>query len=157
MSINSKIASKLVLIREELHELAGKLEGIARQIDVGVDELAADGPYYEDDPDDPDEIKIGDFVLLRTGIAYPEQYDAYYGDEKQACAYFRLRGGHFTVRVPDATGVLVYEERRNINDGCFENDEDRQTQLTAGVEHVAKYLLRVYRKNLRGVQGEVGA
>src|SRR5437660_8199656 len=45
--------------------------------------------------------------LEQTCFAYPEQYDAFIGDEK--VGYLRLRHGHFRVECPDAFAEMVYE------------------------------------------------
>lgn len=134
------MTEKLATIRQLLHGLAGQLEQIAREIEIEPAESPED-----------DLIKIGDFLLVQTSIAYPEQYDAYYSDETMPCAYFRLRGNRFTVRVPDASGVLIYEAQ-TVGEGCFETNDERAAQLRVGVEHVSKYLLRLYRKNLKTLQ-----
>jgi len=155
MSIKTQIASKLVKIREELHELAGKLESVARRVDINVDTILEEATAEE--MTDADEFrryerKIGDFVLKLTSIACPEQYDAYYGEETSPCAYFRLRNGIFNVRVPDAEGLVVYQTNDILGDGCFDNEEERSTQLLAAVTTLEKYLLRLYRKTLPNLQ-----
>lgn len=156
MSIKTQIASKLVKIREELHELAGKLESVARQVDINVDtileEEAAEEMTDADDELFRYERRIGDFVLKLTSIACPEQYDAYYGEEAVPCAYFRLRNGIFNVRVPDVEGHVVYETTDIVGDGCFDNEQERSAQLLAGVTAVEKYLLQLYRKTLTDLQ-----
>ncbi|MDB4314471.1 hypothetical protein N9955_00420 [bacterium] len=72
------------------------------------------------------------FTLVKTCDACPEQYDVYRGD--QMVAYFRLRHGHFTARVPDVEGGIVYESN-TIGDGCFE-PEEREKELTKACESV---------------------
>lgn len=157
MSIKTQIASKLVKIREELHELAGKLENVARRVDINVDTILEE-EALEEEADVDDELfrygrigcatRIGDFTLKLTSPACPEQYDAYYGEETVPCAYFRLRNGIFNVRVPDVDGLVVYQTNDIAGDGCFDNEQERSTQLLNAVTTLEKYLLRLYRKTL---------
>jgi plasmid stability protein len=58
--------------------------------------------------------------LVRTCDAYPEQYDAFIGEEK--VGYLRLRHGHFRVECPDVWGEMVYEASPS-GDGFFDDDE----------------------------------
>jgi hypothetical protein len=57
--------------------------------------------------------------LMRTCFAYPEQYDAFIGEEK--VGYLRLRHGHFTVECPDVRGEMVYEASP-WGDGIFDDE-----------------------------------
>lgn len=146
MSIASTVAKKLIKVRERMHSLSSELEKLAREVDSGVDAiLDSDNTTHNDD----DVVIIGDFKLVLTCIACPEQYDAYYDNEDVPCAYFRLRHGEFTVRVPDAEGTLVYDTTRIEGDGVFASAEERLFQLTAGVDAVKDYLLQLYRKTVK--------
>jgi plasmid stability protein len=61
--------------------------------------------------------------LVETCSAYPEQYDAFIGEEK--VGYLRLRHSHFRVECPDVWGETVYEASPN-GDGMFDDDERAQ-------------------------------
>jgi plasmid stability protein len=73
--------------------------------------------------------------LVRTCFDYPEQYDAFIGDEK--AGYLRLRHGHFTVECPDVWGEMVYEASPS-GDGIFD-DGERAEQLEAAREAIADW------------------
>lgn len=145
MSLIASVARSLIAVREELHELADKVEKAARKIDISVDSLL-DMDTATSDHNSDDTVIVQDFRLERTSYACPEQYDAYFRDEPMPCAYFRLRNGHFTVQVPDVEGELVYSSSDMKGDGIFDSPEERLFYLTAGIEHVKSHMLRVLRK-----------
>lgn len=66
-------------------------------------------------------------ILVRTCVAFPEQYDAF-----DSCwnliGYLRIRYGLFTVETPDVGGTIVYEAMTSSGSGYF-NDEERSTFL----------------------------
>lgn len=80
-------------------------------------------------------IKIGDYELVLTCPACPEQYDVFIGTDRKA--YFRLRHGTFTVEVPDCGDTLLFEAYPN-GDGCF-TTEERERYLTEAIMRVDKY------------------
>ena len=73
--------------------------------------------------------------LERTCFDYPEQYDAFIGDEK--VSYLRLRHGHFSVECPDVFGETVYEASP-YGDGFFDDDE-RAGFLEAAKEAISDW------------------
>ncbi len=73
--------------------------------------------------------------LERTCFDFPEQYDAFIGDEK--VGYLRLRHRHFRVECPDVWGELVYAASPN-GDGIFDDDE-RPQHLDAAREAIAEW------------------
>src|SRR5712691_9010372 len=73
--------------------------------------------------------------LERTCFDFPEQYDAFIGDEK--VGYLRLRHGHFRVECPDVFGEMVYEASPN-GDGIFD-DGERDQHLEAAREAIAEW------------------
>ena len=73
--------------------------------------------------------------LERTCFDFPEQYDAFIGDEK--AGYLRLRHGHFRAECPDVWGELVYEASPN-GDGVFDDDE-RPQHLDAARDAIAEW------------------
>jgi hypothetical protein len=73
--------------------------------------------------------------LVQTCFAYPEQYDAFIGEEK--VGYLRLRHGHFRVECPDVFGETVYEASPN-GDGIFDDDE-RAEYVQAAQEAIADW------------------
>ena len=75
-----------------------------------------------------DTIKIM-ITLKKTCDAFPEQYDAYLGDEK--IGYLRLRHGHFRA---EYRGEIVYEAD-TIGDGFFQKDE-MHSHLNAACEAI---------------------
>lgn len=80
-------------------------------------------------------VLIHGYNLVRTCFACPEQYDVMVGDEQ--VAYLRLRHGHFTARVPDVGGEIVYECHPE-GDGLFEDDE-RVKYLTEAILAIQAY------------------
>lgn len=81
-------------------------------------------------------MKIGEYELVRTCEACPEQYEVYLGAKE--VGYLRLRHGFFYASVPDCVGTRVYESRPK-GDGYFAYDE-RQRELTAAVAAIDKHL-----------------
>ena len=77
-----------------------------------------------------------DIELKETSIACPEQYDAIDTTTGEVVGYLRLRNGHFTVEVPDAGGVLVYESYPR-GDGAFDNNE-RDGELEAAIAAIVE-------------------
>ena len=72
-------------------------------------------------------------ALVKTCDACPEQYDAV--DEcGSRVGYLRLRWGHFTVQVPDPSGLTVYEADTE-GDGIFEPGE-RERHLGAALDAI---------------------
>lgn len=78
--------------------------------------------------------------LVRTCSACPEQYDLLVGDTK--IAYFRLRGGLFTVAVPWVAGIEVYVKHWPDDPfkGEFDTDRERFNELRAGLRAVSRYM-----------------
>lgn len=70
-------------------------------------------------------------ALVMTCGGCPEQYDAYNG-KGQRVGYFRLRHGHFTVRLGGAGGEVVYKAD-TAGDGMFDHDE-RDHFLREGID-----------------------
>jgi hypothetical protein len=68
--------------------------------------------------------------------ACPEQYDAYVGGWK--VGYLRLRHGHFTCRLWDPTGPVLYEAHTE-GDGIFE-PEERDLHINAALSALADRL-----------------
>ena len=83
-----------------------------------------------------DDMKIGEYELIRTCEACPEQYDVYKGGEQ--VAYLRLRHGHFYASVPDCGGDVVYKAYPD-GDGIFDDDE-RSAYLSAAIEAVRSHM-----------------
>lgn len=81
-------------------------------------------------------VQIGEFTLVQTCYACPEQYDAYIGEEQ--VGYFRLRHGRFYVDSPDAGGYTVYQASPK-GDGIFMDDE-REYYLTEACNALRQYL-----------------
>jgi len=73
--------------------------------------------------------------FVQTCSAYPEQYDAFIGEEK--IGYLRLRHGHFRVECPDVFGETVFEASPN-GDGFFDDDE-RGEYLEAAQDAIADW------------------
>ena len=84
-------------------------------------------------------MEINGYTLKQTCGACPEQYDVFKGDEQ--VAYFRLRHGYFSARVPNHSGDEVYGSGSMIGDGCFDSDE-REAFLTAAVNAVDEHLAK---------------
>jgi hypothetical protein len=76
--------------------------------------------------------QINEYVLVNTCMAAPEQYDVYKAN--QQVAYFRVRHGLFSVRIPTSLGDTVYTAEV-AGDGCFADDE-RDFYLHEGIETV---------------------
>lgn len=74
--------------------------------------------------------KINEYRLVCTCSICPEQYDVYVGEEQ--VGYLRLRHGHFRADYPDVGGTTVYSAD-TVGDGCFDSDDERDTQLTAAI------------------------
>jgi len=64
--------------------------------------------------------KIGEYELILTCHACPEQYEVF-KDGKQV-AYYRLRHGEFRVDLGECGGETIYEAEPN-GDGIFDADE----------------------------------
>ena len=67
-----------------------------------------------------DEQQIGEYRLLLTCGACPEQYDVFAGNEQ--VGYLRLRHGRFRADVPCCGGETIYQAEPN-GDGIFDPDE----------------------------------
>lgn len=83
-------------------------------------------------------VIIDEFVLQLTCLACPEQYDIFL--QGVQVGYARLRGGHFTVSVPDFDGHVVYEFDF-FDDGwkgCFDNQQERMLHLTKACTEIRK-------------------
>src|SRR5712691_2594447 len=89
--------------------------------------------------------------LERTCFDFPEQYDAFIGDEK--VGYLRLRHGHFKVECPGAWGEMVYEASPS-GDGIFDDDE-RTEHLEAAREAIAEWWRERAVEPGRGVKSEL--
>lgn len=86
----------------------------------------------------PEYVQIGEFTLVCTCGACPEQYDAFL-DGKQV-GYFRLRHGKFYVDSPDVGGYTVYKAYPK-GDGIF-YEEEREYYLTEACNALRNYLNR---------------
>lgn len=75
-------------------------------------------------------------TLKMTCRACPEQYDVFYAGEQ--IGYLRLRHGHYTARVHNHRGEVVYEADTE-GDGMFETDE-RKPQIEAGVRAIWEHI-----------------
>lgn len=75
--------------------------------------------------------------LVQTCRFAPEQYDAI-NEEGTQVGYLRLRGGYFTVEVPEADGVLVYEAETQ-GQICF-TDEERPHHLALALQAIESFL-----------------
>lgn len=78
---------------------------------------------------------IGDYALVLTCGACPEQYDVYRGTDQ--VGYLRLRHGWFRADVPKCGGRTVYEACPS-GDGSFDDDE-RDRYLTAAIQAIDLY------------------
>lgn len=76
--------------------------------------------------------------LVQTSIAYPEQYDAFLGN--QIVGYLRLRGGSFRVNYPNFEGKIIYEAQPN-GDGFFSDDE-RDFYLNKAIKVIERELAK---------------
>jgi hypothetical protein len=85
------------------------------------------------------DMKINGLTLVQTCIACPEQYDVFKGDKQ--VAYMRLRGGVFSVEVPDACGEEVLRACPKGGGGMFEFNE-RMLWLREGVKAIKKHMRR---------------
>ena len=63
----------------------------------------------------------GKIILVKTGSACPEQYDAFF-DGVQV-GYLRMRHGCFTVEHPNAGELLILEDESPEGDGQFTDEE----------------------------------
>ena len=77
-------------------------------------------------------IKIGEFILVNTCEACPEQYDVYKKEvfEHNLMGYIRLRWGILTLEYPYVGGEMLYihdfyEEFK----GIFNNNNERDDYL----------------------------
>lgn len=84
--------------------------------------------------------------LVKTSTAYPEQYDAYVGEKR--VAYFRLRGGMFTVKCPHIEdvelGFILNEtvHARYCGDGEFYSETQRRLEFEDAKAAVDAWLVR---------------
>ena len=80
--------------------------------------------------------------LQMTSIACPEQYSLLDAAGEMR-AYFRLRGGSYSVECPDVFGDLVYSRHWDGEDnmwkGGFDSQEERQEELQKGIDAVLFY------------------
>lgn len=76
--------------------------------------------------------EIKEYTLINLSMACPEAYDVYKND--QQVAYFRVRYGLFSVRIPTSLGDTVYTAEV-AGEACFEDDE-RDFYLHEGIEAV---------------------
>jgi hypothetical protein len=83
-----------------------------------------------------EQMNIGDFRLVQTCTACPEQYDVYCDEE--VVGYLRLRHGGFTARLFGPGGPLVYQAEP-IGDGVFESNE-RDHYLRQAVNAIQRAL-----------------
>ena len=97
-----------------------------------------------------DEIKIGDYRLVCTCPACPEQYDVFDGDFKHQVGYLRMRHGLFRADSPDVFGATVYEASPE-GDGVFEEHE-RRRYLAEAVAAIHKYQHRTKDDTSDGVR-----
>lgn len=86
------------------------------------------------------EIFKGDFRLVMTCFACPEQYDVFKDSDKGSTkvGYLRLRHGRFTCTFPDVSGEDIYSSEPK-GDGIFEEDE-RDFYLDRAIEAIKKEL-----------------
>lgn len=81
-------------------------------------------------------MKTSELKLIKTCSCCPEQYDLV--DKKGKCAaYFRLRGGYFSVECPDVGGKIVYIGHPD-GDGCF-MEYEREGYIEAAMDAVKKH------------------
>ncbi|MCW2754651.1 MAG: hypothetical protein JWQ32_2062 [Marmoricola sp.] len=76
--------------------------------------------------------------LVATCRSCPEQYELR-DDQGTVFAYFRLRGGRYSVTVPDVGGEVVYEADWHDDDpykGGFDSQPEAVQQLSLGLFHV---------------------
>lgn len=84
--------------------------------------------------------------LVQTCGAFPEQYDAFVGDE--CVAYLRLRGGYFYVQCPHPyldkadhlasfTSEVVYDA--DVGYGEFDTEEQREEELGKAKAAIAEW------------------
>ncbi|MGE3921087.1 MAG: hypothetical protein AB7F64_09205 [Gammaproteobacteria bacterium] len=78
------------------------------------------------------------YLLFRTCIACPEQYDVTYYDSQ--VAYLRLRHGNFTVSCPDVGGDLIYKASPK-GDGIFD-DSEREFYLRRALTAIREWNLQ---------------
>lgn len=90
--------------------------------------------------DENHECRIGDYRLVQTCSACPEQYDVYDIVSGEECGYMRLRNSRF--RVTDPTLDIGYYTIRighpDEMNGCFEDDVQRRHYLEAGIAAIDK-------------------
>lgn len=69
---------------------------------------------------------MNNYTLKQTCGACPEQYDVYRG--KELVGYIRLHNGYFSVRYPNAGGILLmdFTFRNDSLKGYFETDKERE-------------------------------
>lgn len=79
--------------------------------------------------------KIGEYELILTCHACPEQYDVLVDGKK--VAYLRLRHGCFRVDVPECGDLTIFEAEPK-GDGCFTNDE-RASYLYESIRRIDCY------------------
>ena len=85
-------------------------------------------------------MNIEDIVLICTCGACPEQYDAYYKDNK--VAYLRLRHGFFHTSMPGTipSGGNVVYSAETIGDGLF-TESERDFHLNKAKEAIVEHLI----------------
>lgn len=79
--------------------------------------------------------QIGEYELISTCMACPEQYDVLVDGKK--VAYLRLRHGYFRVDVPDCGDLTIFEAEPK-GDGCFTPDE-RASYLYEAIRRIDCY------------------
>ena len=90
------------------------------------------------DTEQETKVIIDEFVLQLTCFACPEQYDIFV--QGKQVGYARLRGGQYTVSVPECSDDIVYY-KDFMDDGwkgCFDNQKERLEYLTAGCNEIRK-------------------
>jgi len=97
------------------------------------------GDFYDVEVTDEIDMPEG-FQLVMTCMSCPEQYDMFYRGIQ--CAYFRLRGGRFTVTMPSVEGELVYMHHweDDTYKGNFDTDDEREEHMSAAIREVVEYL-----------------
>lgn len=72
-------------------------------------------------------MQIGNYVLIKTCGAFPEQYDVMDGPIK--VGYLKLRHGYFSAQCPDHMGPVVYDAYPCGDGEFFEHERFGYLQL----------------------------
>jgi hypothetical protein len=83
------------------------------------------------------DMKISGLTLVCYGTCFPEQYAVFKGTKQ--VGYMRLRGGRFSVDVPDAGGEEILAGYPKCGGGMFEFNE-RMQWLREGVKAIKRHM-----------------